>query len=180
MLFKNKKVIDMNYYNTAKFILVISIAGILLGFLNNTHPNMHFEEKLVAEHTSYLLNLVGINAQVNAVSSDVIIKTGWLETKIIPACVGWFGLFAVSALIIAYPASIKKKATGLIISLPIMYTVNILRLTTTISIGYYKGLRALAFVHDFLWKTVLVTSAFALWLLWIWFIVEKKTMKDMA
>ncbi len=170
----------MNYYEAARFIVILSIAGMLLGILNYYNPDMSFEKKIVAEHTVLLLNTAGVKASTITAGGKVMIITKWLEVEIIPACVGWIGLFAVSALIIAYPARLKKKLFGLALALPAMYTVNILRLFTTVIIGYYKGINALAFAHNFLWKTTLILSAFIIWVAWIWFVVEEKKLKDLA
>ncbi|NYZ80180.1 exosortase/archaeosortase family protein [Candidatus Micrarchaeota archaeon] len=103
-----------------------------------------------------------------------------LEVDIIPECVGWMGIFAVSALIIAYPrVKLRKRLIGLVIAWPMMYAVNILRLATTFASGYYFKPEVMYFTHDILWKTILLIWALALWLFWIYFVVEEKKFSDL-
>ena len=90
-----------------------------------------------------------------------------MQIEIIPECIGWIGLFALAALILATPKiSLNKKLKALAITLPIMYLINLLRLTTTIYIGYKAGETALHFTHDFLWRTILTGTAALIWLIW--------------
>lgn len=100
-------------------------------------------------------------------------KGGPLQVDIIPECVGWLGLFAVIALIIAYPeASWRERILGISISIPLMYLMNLIRLSTTIYAGWAQGIDLLNVVHDVLWKTLLIFWALLLWIVWIKFIVE--------
>ncbi|MEM0372642.1 MAG: exosortase/archaeosortase family protein [archaeon] len=108
------------------------------------------------------------------------VSNPFLEIDIIPECVGWLGIFAVSALIIAYPrVEWRKRILGLVIALPLMHAVNVIRLATTFAAGYYFSPEALYFTHDILWKTVLVFWALALWLFWVYFVVEEKQLSDL-
>lgn len=102
-----------------------------------------------------------------------------LVVDIIPECVGWIGFFAVAALILSYPRkTLKSKLFGVAIAFPLMYLMNIARVGTTIAAWYWGGAGALGFVHDLLWKTVLIFWALALWLFWVKYIsVPEKRVK---
>ena len=54
-----------------------------------------------------------------------------------------------------------------------MHLVNISRLVTTFWSGYYYGADVMYFVHDLLWKSVLVAFALLFWLVWIEYAVKK-------
>ncbi len=223
------------------FVSVVAVASILLAYLSEVRPEMTFEKRMVAYHSSAVLKLLGINAEVYEIvvrlplteqksaevlsqylkeentSSGIELKakklTPWeeeivfkyidslqrqgrnvylstatiigvndhvLEVDIIPECVGLMGIITVSALIIGYPGvNLKKRAIGLLISWPLMYIINVLRIVTTFAAGYYGGAEALYLTHDLLWKTVLVAWSLALWGFWLWFIVEEKTTKEL-
>jgi exosortase/archaeosortase family protein len=164
---KDKKfLLDLLY-----FVGVLAIAAVLLTYISAIKPDMTYEKELVASHTGTALRAVGVPADV---ADDVIIIDS-LQVRIIPECVGWMGVFAVVALILAYPAvEWKKRMLGLIVFIPLMYFVNILRLTTTIFAGYHYGMDVFDFVHSFLWKTVLIGFALLFWILWLHFIVDEK------
>lgn len=96
------------------------------------------------------------------------------QVDIIPECVGWIGLFAVIALIIAYPgATWRERFLGTILAVPLMHLMNLIRLTTTIYAGWSQGIAFLNIVHDFLWKTLLIFWALFLWIIWVKFIVKE-------
>ncbi len=96
------------------------------------------------------------------------------QVNLVPECVGWIGMFAVIALIIAYPdADKKERFLGIILSIPLIHLMNIVRLSTTIYAGWSMGKQTLHLVHDVLWKTILIIWALILWIIWIKYIVEK-------
>ena len=103
-------------------------------------------------------------------STAYIITTGEFgetQIEIVPECIGWIGLFAIIALILATPKiNLRKKAKGILIATPIVYLVNLLRLTTTIYIGTKAGEAALHLAHDILWRIVLIGTAIIIWLAW--------------
>lgn len=237
MTVKNEALLDI-----LSFIAVLAIAAILLNFFLAVRPSMDFERREVAKHTSFFLNIFGVNSQVYDwsikipyqnpelenissrllvlgfeknvyengiglkaahlhpetekivdiyvlelmkkglpvyVSKATIVLDDGFEAEIIPECVGWMGLFAVTALILAYPrVHWKKRLTGLFISWPLMHLMNILRLTVSLYTAHAVGLKAFEFTHDFLWKTVLLIWALCLWMFWIFFIVEGKRLRD--
>ncbi len=103
-------------------------------------------------------------------SPSYVITTGKLgetQVEIIPECIGWIGLFAIASLILATPGiALRKKTKAILAALPIMYLVNLLRLTTTIYIGTKAGETALQFTHDILWRIILIGTALIIWLAW--------------
>ena len=127
------------------------------------HPD---DEKIIQE---YIKELQQQGNPVYYSTAYIITNNGKqeMQIEIIPECIGWIGLFAITALILATPRiKIRKKLKALIIALPLMYAVNILRLTTTTYIGYKAGETALHFTHDLLWRTILIGTAIIIWLAW--------------
>ena len=132
------------------------------------HPD---DEKIVDAYTN---NLIANGHIVYVVKSLIGIDGRNFEAEIVPECVGWLGFFAVVSLILAYPKiAWRKRVTGILIALPLMYAMNIARLTTSIYSAFVGGVAFFDFTHDFLWKTSLVAWALILWLFWIHYIAEK-------
>ncbi|MEM3412290.1 MAG: exosortase/archaeosortase family protein [archaeon] len=91
-----------------------------------------------------------------------------VEIQVIPNCVGWIGIFSICALIIGYPGfNFRKKLNGLLVCIPIIYAVNILRLSVIAIAGAEYGFNVMDFVHTFLWKFLLLFVTILLWYLWI-------------
>lgn len=228
-------------YDLAYFVVVLTLAALILSYVMEVRPEMVFERQSVAYHTSAVLNILGVDSltyenivrisvenpekeEISNVLSwygfeerqyfggiefraqklhpdseeivdaylsglkeqglpiyvskaTVFVETGeyTIEADIVPECVGWIGIFAISALIIAYPrVPRKKRFIGLVIAWPLMYMMNIARVSTTIYAGFSAGPGVLDFTHDFLWRTVLIVWALILWVFWIYFIVDEK------
>lgn len=174
---KNEFLVDFLY-----FVAVLAIAGLLLNFLTASRPDMVPERTIVAQHTAFGLQLLGAKVEADGWSIRLS-KPGsnaLFEVQIIPECVGWIGIFAVSALVIAYPrVPWRKRAVGLLITLPTMYVINVLRLVTSVYSAYIGGIRTFEFTHNTLWKATLILCALGLWMVWIYFIVEENTFSDL-
>lgn len=131
----------------------------------DTYINSLREEGKVI-HTSPSTLLFEINGEPHAVD-------------IVPACVGWVGLFAVISLMIAYPAvKWEKRVLGMLIAAPLMHFMNLVRLSTTIYSGWRYGTTVLEIVHSTLWRTLLIFWALFLWIMWLKYIVEPDEEKE--
>jgi exosortase/archaeosortase family protein len=243
---KKKKSEDLAY-----FIIILFLASIALAYFMDADMDMQLERRVIAHHTSIVLNFMGtdsevyehfvrvpkINPEKEAISQVLytynlerfdsgtgvefgrqtlhpdtarslqlyldslnsqglqtyfspatIITFGTsaagdrilVEADIVPECVGWIGMFAVSALIIAYPGvKWRKRFLGFVMVWPIMYVVNVLRISTTVYSGFIGGPTLIDFTHDFGWRVVLVSLSIILWLGWVWFVVKEKSFADL-
>ena len=96
---------------------------------------------------------------------------------IVPEC-GAIEVMAIFlAAVVAFPAALRNKLVGLLLGLPIMYFVNVLRLTCLAVIGALdntKGRWVFDFAHEYLWQTVYIVFVVAVWLLWVEYVVRRK------
>ena len=158
-------------YDLLYFVSILTIAAVLLSLIFVVYPDSDFGEMAVASQTGSLLRMTGIPADV--INNFIIMEN--LQVEIVQECVGWLGLFAVAALILAYPrVPWGKRVFGLAFALPIMYIINLLRVFTTLYLGYHHGQEVFEFVHSVLWKTLLVGFALLIWWLWLKFVVDAK------
>lgn len=70
-----------------------------------------------------------------------------------------------SALVLAYPADLKRKLIGLAAGVPAILAVNILRLLFIAVVSELTP-RLLPYVHDYLWQVAFVLLVTGLWLTW--------------
>lgn len=94
---------------------------------------------------------------------------------IVPEC-GAIEVMAIFlAAVVAFPTRWRKKLAGLVIGLPIMYGVNVLRLSFLAVVGALDTSRdrwVFNFAHEYLWQTVYIAFVVVVWLLWIEFVVR--------
>lgn len=96
---------------------------------------------------------------------------------VVPEC-GAIEVMAIFfAAVIAFPTRWWKKLIGLILGLPIMYFVNVFRLSCLAVVGAMDTTRdrwVFNFAHEYVWQTVYIVFVVAVWLLWIEYVVRRK------
>ncbi len=79
------------------------------------------------------------------------------------------------AAVIAFPTRFWKKLIALLVGLPIMYGVNVLRLTILGVIGaLYGNGSVFDFAHHYVWQAVYIIFVVAVWLAWIELLVRRE------
>jgi len=77
------------------------------------------------------------------------------------------------AAVVAFPTRWWKKAVGLIAGLPIMYCVNIFRLSCLAIIGAYDTEhKYFNFFHEYVWQAIYIIFVVAVWMLWVEYVVR--------
>ncbi len=80
------------------------------------------------------------------------------------------------AAVMAFPARWWKRIVGLLLGIPIMYSVNIFRVTCLAIIGALDPERQwFDFSHHYVWQAVYIIFVVAVWLAWIEFLVNRET-----
>lgn len=93
---------------------------------------------------------------------------------LIPEC-GAIEIMAIFlAAVLAFPTLWRKRLIGLAAGLPVMYGVNILRLTVLAIIGAVDTSREwFNFAHEYVWQAIYIIFVVAVWLLWVEYIVNR-------
>ncbi len=94
---------------------------------------------------------------------------------LVPEC-GAIEIMAIFlAAVLAFPASWWKRLVGIVAGLPIMYGVNIFRLSVFAVIGALDKSRVwFNFAHEYVWQAVYIIFVVAVWLIWVEYIVKRK------
>ncbi|HOJ34017.1 MAG TPA: archaeosortase/exosortase family protein [Candidatus Hydrogenedentes bacterium] len=93
--------------------------------------------------------------------------------SIAPECgaVEVFAIFIAGVLALPYP--MKKRFLGIVLGVPLLYIINIFRLSILGYIGVrYSNPEMFRFVHEYLWQGLYVVFAAALWLAWTEYIAK--------
>ena len=82
-------------------------------------------------------------------------------------CTGLLIVAMYLALLVAYPVSIKTKAIGLLVGVPVILVVNMARLIAVAHLSERLTEDAFRFAHDVLFKVVMVAVVLGLWAWWL-------------
>jgi len=150
------------------FLLRFNLLAIPLYIVIYTNSSFLPLQVLIAQITTVLLKAQGYdviqNNQIITASVDNSlhnIEVSWDST-------GWKSLYALFALVMAVPASnIKSKLKFLSMGLPIIFTLNLFRVLTTILIALNFGFQYFDIVHTFLWREGLIIAVVLIWYFWL-------------
>lgn len=96
---------------------------------------------------------------------------------VIPEC-GAIEIMAIFlAAVVAFPTSRKKKIFGLLGGLPLMYLVNIFRLSCLGIIGALDQSQKriwFNFAHEYVWQVIYIVFVVIVWLMWVEFVVRRR------
>lgn len=109
-----------------------------------------------------LLRLAGIPA----FRSGTTLSVGNSGLDVISECSGVHIAILFTAGVLAFPTTWRARARGLLAGLPLIFAINILRIT---SLGFIVRYRAalLPLFHEYLWQVLFVLVVAGLYLLWI-------------
>ncbi len=128
------------------------------------------------ELTAWSQGLVLNALEIPVATAKDVVSDGVLAFRIIPECTPLF-MFALFLCFIAfYPASVREKAKGLLIGIPILYLSNLIRLVATFMVTRYDR-KLFQVVHVYLGQVFTIFTVLLTCILWIkW--VEKEGSKQ--
>jgi exosortase/archaeosortase family protein len=95
--------------------------------------------------------------------------------NVVPDCGALPSMSIFLAAMIAFPTELWRRLLGLLIGLPLLYAINIARLTCLALIGAYTGNgQIFEFAHEYVWQAVYIVFVVIVWLMWVEFIVRPK------
>jgi exosortase/archaeosortase family protein len=117
---------------------------------------------LVASLTQAVLHGIGIAAER---AGTVLFVPGGFAYDITIGCTGLLSAAVLAVAILASPGTWGAKQRGLVVGIPLLLTVNLLRLVHL----FYLGIHApghFVLAHTLLWEGTMVLFTFVTWLLW--------------
>lgn len=172
---KSRKSLMLNTTNKKLFFVLTFLIRFLVMVIP-LYLLMYFKVKLFylgyleAQAVTFILNMFGINSITLIEWGFPVIAVGNLNQSILidSACTGYRSILALTGLIIAVPnISWKKRLKGILYGSLILFAVNILRISTTIILGHYFGIKVFEFAHTLLWREGLIFVVLLLWYIWL-------------
>ncbi len=150
-----------------------------LGEINGLEDNLLLDPAEKKQHIAALQErLQAMRREQQALRGDE--RAGAADTSLtfpfilIPEC-GAIEIMAIFlAAVLAFPTLWRKRLIGLVAGLPIMYGVNVFRLTVLALIGAVDKSRVwFNFAHEYIWQAIYIIFVVAVWLLWVEYIVNR-------
>ena len=129
---------------------------------------------LVASVTQGALHAIGIAAER---AGTVLFVPGGFAYDITIGCTGLLPAAVLAVAILASPGTWGAKQRGLVVGVPLLLTVNLLRLVHL----FYLGIHAphhFVLAHTLLWEGTMVLCAFVSWLLWTRWADRRESQRD--
>jgi exosortase H (IPTLxxWG-CTERM-specific) len=150
------------YNFTPRFTVTFVVCCIAL-FLAALLPDTLFEPlcRHTATMAASLLGLFGLQP----VPDGITLTQDGFKVMIIPECSAFYMLLLFTSFVVAYPASLRRKLTGLALGIPLLHVGNIFRVALVFAIGV-KNQRLFEFAHVYLGQVLSVLFVIAVSLIW--------------
>ena len=157
---------DLTSTPSARFILryavILSVGFFVLALRPVNDRLVNPYTTFVAHESKVALNLFGEGATVR----EQVLSSPRFSVVIYNGCNGLEAILIFASGVLAFPASWKKKAIGLILGFVAIQAANIVRVVSLFYIGIFKPAWFSA-AHVFVWQSVIIVLGVVLWLVWV-------------
>lgn len=134
--------------------------AIYYGFLGSAWVDTVAE--WTAQWTSHVLNLIGTSTYVRG----TILASDDFAVNVVAECTAVGPLVLFIGAVVAYPASYRAKAIGVVLGLVTLTVINLVRIVSLFLIGAAYP-EYLEIAHLLVWQTAIILLAIVLWLVWV-------------
>jgi len=166
------------YHKTPILVFIGSVALMIILFYvlyRNAWVEEHLFTPLVNFYATISGGLLTFFGYSNTVSGDMI-HSQQLSVAVKKGCDALEPMAIFAAGVVAFPAGLKPKLTGIGIGLAILFVLNIIRIISL----YITGIHFPALfepMHLAVWQVVFIIIAIILWFLWLRHVVHKTASK---
>lgn len=146
-----------------KFVLFMTLFAVLFGYFRTKFPEViNAYVSFTASLADWLLHLTGFSSlqEANLLSLESFSVEVALE------CVGIYQVLVFSSAVLAFPAGAKKRLLGILLSLPLFYLVDLLRICALLLVGNFHP-RLFEFIHLYTGQIFIIFVVLLAWLFWI-------------
>lgn len=167
---QKKEMIKDAFLFLLKFNLLLIPFYLIIYFDVNFYPLQTF----IAKSIVFVLNIFGLDAK--SFDFFVYLGQGSFIVDISRDCTGWKSFYSLLAMVIASPGVFLKKRNFLLKWLPAMVLINLIRLSSTIFMGFTFGFSLMEPYHN-AWQNLNVLLIVGIWYLYMrknYFVSRKK------
>lgn len=143
------------------FGLKLSIFSILL-YVISSEVNIYPLQEFTAQRIHELMTLFDFQLEINGVR---LISNNF-DFIVTGDCTAWKGMFFFFALLASTGKEAKELGKGLLVGLPVIYSINLLRITLLITSALRFSPILYEFLHDTLWHLTMILTVLILWAMW--------------
>ena len=149
-----------------KFLILFNLFSIPLYLFIIFSINIEPLQVLTASEVNNVLHIAGVPSQLTGTEITVPMQELTFTGSIDWDCTGWKSILAFMALIFATDASLGKKLRGLVF-IPVIYCINIFRVSVVFLYVSRYGLSYYEAVHSFLFGAFMIMIILSLWIVWL-------------
>jgi len=123
---------------------------------------------LIARTSNVFVRLLGFDSIVDG---TILSGTDGFAVNILKGCNGAYVTAIFVSAVMAFPSTLKEKAVGCGVGIPVVQAINIGRIVCL----YYIGVRHPALFESFhyhVWQTIVIVLAMAVWIAWAEILVK--------
>lgn len=123
------------------------------------------------ELTAGILGALFSLGGARVVVDGAVVTINGFSLEIIDECTAVFSSIVYSACILAYPTTLKNKGLGVAFGVPLLYAINMVRLSVITLVGL-SAPHLFEFVHVYLWQASFIIFVVVIFILWLKLIVK--------
>jgi exosortase H (IPTLxxWG-CTERM-specific) len=147
---------------------LVSIALVYSGLRLRFGSYFGVTATVTAEVVYRVMSLFSSDVQL---TGGTTISYGPFPIEIIEECSGIYEALLLGAALLAFPTAWYKTALGFAIGFPLIYAMNIARISVLLVIGRYSY-RYFDFLHLYFWQGTMILMVASTWLLWVLWVVR--------
>jgi exosortase/archaeosortase family protein len=160
---------QLRLLDVAEFLLVFNLLAIPMYAILLTDASFPPLQEFLASAVTYALNNQGISAVASGTFISIVDAQNAIRSvQVSFDSTGWKSLYALAALVIATPIpNFRNKLKFLAFGLPGIFTLNFLRIWSTLWYSVVFGWQNFDVIHLFLWREGLIAVVLLFWFFWL-------------
>lgn len=150
-----------------KFLFIFSALLLGLSLVYNLDPVMNGLvapwNRVLAEASYFIMQAtdVSVDLRVNILTNPL----NGFSVAVENDCNGIEATIILVSAILAYPASVKRKALGLLIGVSVIQVINVVRIVTLFHVGQWST-PVFDLTHKYIWPALIIMAALLMFVLW--------------
>ncbi len=151
----------------AVFLARVAALSLPLYFILWANPSFDPLQYAVRDNVLSAAKFAGVDANADGFYLNLKTVDGPVTIDIAADCTGWKSIAAYLALLLAVPKTSGKKRLIGLIGVPILYAVNVGRITFLLWVVVNMGFGYFRVFHEYLWKLGLSLAVLVVWYAWL-------------
>jgi len=152
----------------ADFLIKFNLLAIPMYIVMLSDIEFYPLQVLLTDIVYGIITSLGYVVVKNGIMLTLVSQTSMAVIAIGIDCTAWKSMYALAALMIASPvANDMKKLRYILLGVSAIFVLNIIRVVTTILVGYWFGMDFLDITHTLFWREGMILAVIAIWFIWL-------------